>query len=116
MSLGRLGSRLRGSMKRDPLESRPLLKNNFATYFSFSDEEKAFLSDVLSRETFIEIDRSSHDALEFADGKRTIREIAKLIYEKYPKRYDCIASAEKEMLSLFQKLSTTGPIELIGYS
>lgn len=115
MSLERLGRWIKKTMKKDPLESKPLLKDNFVTYFSFSDKEKAYLSDIISRETFMEIDRSGHDALELADGKRTIREIAMLVYEKYSKRYNSIASVEKEMLSFIQMLYDKKLIELIDH-
>lgn len=112
MSLGRLGGWFRRSANEDPLESRPLLKDYFVTYISFLNGEEAYLFNVVSREVFIQIDRSQHDALELADGKRAIREIAALIYVKHPKRYSSTASAEMEMLNFFQILYENGVTEL----
>ena len=94
------------------LKKRPLLTSHLVTYFSFSNEEKAYLSDVLLRTTFLEITQREHAALEFADGRRTVREIISLLYNEYPRQYPNVRSAERELLTFFKNLYDNGLILL----
>lgn len=106
---------VRGAIKKDPLNSKPVLKDHLVTYLSFSDVNTAYISDVVLRETFIKIDRWEHDALKLSNGHKTIGEIASLIFAKYPKKYSGLALAQKETYGLFQKLLDKGIIELMDH-
>lgn len=89
---------------KSTVKDKPLLQSRLATYFNYSNEEKAYLTDVLTRATFIEIGKIEHSVLELADGQRTIDEMVNIIYNKYPKNYQNKESLKKEIMKFFKKI------------
>lgn len=115
MSLKSMAKWIRGKKKNDSLIVKPLLSENLVVFFSFSDEGKAYILDVVLREIFMEIDVISHDMLELANGKRTIGEIASQIKEKFPEKYGSIEKSEEETSNFFQTMNSKGITRLIDH-
>ena len=85
------------------LKRKPLLKNHLATFLSFQNEEKAYVSDVVGSR-LIEISKSEHAILELINGRRTIGDIVELLYEENPNQHHDIRSVERDVLDFFKRL------------